>query len=327
MGGLDLFQTREEKKKWQRPEALGYPVNGGSDDFGLALDPRQSQHPDTLVLGLFSSTRSGGQGEDDLYRFILRKAPPPPPLYRLEGDIVEAILADPEDPASAVAEYKALPDASLVLTDASAGQELGALALDKTGRFTAELGPATEYRLRASRDGYFNVSETATTIGLPETPGDTFTVTARLVMARIPARNKDITLEDIYYDFDDTTLRAESFPSLAKLTKLLAENPTLRVEIGSHTDSRGEKPYNQRLSRGRANSVVAYLERQGIAPVRMEAKGYGETRLLNRCLDGVSCTEEEHQRNRRTTFKVLGEIELESLPPDEIEVDPRRRGR
>jgi outer membrane protein OmpA-like peptidoglycan-associated protein/tetratricopeptide (TPR) repeat protein len=333
MGGLDLFKTIQNKRKWQRPEAFGYPVNSGADDFGLVLDPRQSTHPDTLLAGVFSSARADGRGSDDLYRFVLEKAPPPPPVYWLEGDVVQAIALEVTD--SVVAGPDTLPDvryaplrnATVELNDASAFQSEGALDLDRLARFRVQLAPATDYRLKASMDGFFNREETVSTIGMPETPGDTFVIEKRIVLEQLPAPNSDITLQNIYYDFDDTTIRAESGPELDKLVKLLAENPTLKVEIGSHTDARGAKDYNQRLSRGRANSVVAYLVDRGIPDLRMVARGYGETRILNRCRDGVECTEEEHQLNRRTTFKVLGEIELESLPPDKVRVDPRRRGR
>ncbi len=336
MGGLDLFKTMQVKRKWQRPEAFGYPVNSGADDFALVLDPRQSSHPDTLLAGVFSSARTDGRGSDDLYRFILEKAPPAPPVYWLEGDVVAVAPpaktdAPPANTDSSAGEqpirYMPLPDARLLLNDISAFQSEGELELDKQARFRVQLAPATDYRLRAERDGYFNREEAVSTIGMPETPGDTFTIETRIVLEALPAPTEDITLQNIYYDFDDTTIRAESYPELDKLVKLLAENPTLKVEIGSHTDARGPNDYNMRLSRGRANSVVEYLKDKGIPEIRLQARGYGETRILNRCRDGVECSEEEHQLNRRTTFKVLGEIELESLPPEKVRVDPRRRGR
>jgi outer membrane protein OmpA-like peptidoglycan-associated protein len=83
------------------------------------------------------------------------------------------------------------------------------------------------------------------------------------------------------------------------------ENPTLKIELGSHTDSRGTVEYNRDLSQRRAQSVVDYLVTRGIARSRMVAKGYGESKLINRCSDGVECSDEEHQANRRTEFMVL----------------------
>lgn len=324
MGGLDIWSSRETRKVWSRPEALGYPLNSGADDFGMLILTPAKPHPDTLMLGLFSSTRAGGKGSDDLYRFILKKAPPPPPRYVLRGEVVEKMLSDPRNPDSEVTGYKALPKAEITLYDRSARTDQGKLQLSPEATFRTEISYATAYRVTGKYPNYFTRSEDLSTDGLPETPGDTFYVDIRLVLDPIPER--DITLRNIYYDLDDTTLRVESFPELNKLVKILVENPLLRVEIGSHTDSRGSREYNDVLSRGRANSVVAYLEKNGIRSDRMEPRGYGEQKLVNRCADNVPCSEEEHQLNRRTTFKVIGEIDVESQVPDEVPLDPRRRG-
>ena len=325
MGGLDIWSSTETRKVWSRPEPMGYPLNSGADDFGLLVFPMKKANPDTLMMGLFSSSRPGGKGLDDLYSFILKKAPPPPPRYVLRGEVVEKVLSDPRNPNSDVTGYKALPKATIELLDLSANTEQGKLDIAADGSFSTQINYATDYKVTGKFPQYFTRSETTSTEGLPTTPGDTFYVDVQVVLEPIP--EKDITLRNIYYDFDDTTLRSESFPELNKLVKILVENPLLRVEIGSHTDSRGRTEYNDILSRGRANSVVAYLVKKGVGSTRMEARGYGERRLLNQCADGVECSEEDHQLNRRTTFKVLGEVELESEVPEEIQVDPKRRNR
>jgi len=121
-------------------------------------------------------------------------------------------------------------------------------------------------------------------------------------------------------------LRAESKPVIDTLVELLNENPEVIVEIGSHTDSRGSDAYNLALSQGRAESVVRYLIEKGIDQKRVRAKGYGETKLVNQCENDVECTEEEHQRNRRTTFKVLSEkLVIDSVVPDSIRLDEAPR--
>jgi len=100
------------------------------------------------------------------------------------------------------------------------------------------------------------------------------------------------------------------------------DNKDLTIEIGSHTDSRGSDAYNLKLSQARAQSVVDYLIGKGIAPERLVAVGYGETKLVNRCSNGVDCTEEEHQKNRRTTFRIIGSKQkIESVEPDYIPVE------
>jgi outer membrane protein OmpA-like peptidoglycan-associated protein/tetratricopeptide (TPR) repeat protein len=113
-------------------------------------------------------------------------------------------------------------------------------------------------------------------------------------------------LLNIYYDFDQSYLRDEATPELDKLFKLLNDNPTYIIEIGSHTDSRGSNTYNNRLSQRRAESVVRWLIKKGIDKERLVGMGYGETMNVNNCKNDVPCSEEEHQMNRRTEFKILG---------------------
>ena len=113
-------------------------------------------------------------------------------------------------------------------------------------------------------------------------------------------------LEHIYYDFDKAYIRSDAEEPLAELLKILADNPEVIVEIGSHTDARGSNRYNERLSERRAKSVVKYLRNKGIASNRLENVGYGETQPTNECVDEIPCDEEKHQRNRRTEFRVVG---------------------
>jgi tetratricopeptide (TPR) repeat protein len=130
-------------------------------------------------------------------------------------------------------------------------------------------------------------------------------------------------LLDIYYDFDKWFIRKESEPELNKVLSFMQENPDAIVEIGSHTDARAPYDYNIRLSQRRAQSVVDWLIAHGVSKSKLKAKGYGETRPVNGCTDGVQCTEYEHQRNRRTTFKVIGKnINIASDPRFDMEIDP-----
>ena len=134
-----------------------------------------------------------------------------------------------------------------------------------------------------------------------------------------------IELKDIYYDFDKWYIRKESEPELNKVLSFMEENPDAIVEIGSHTDARAPYEYNIKLSQRRAQSVVDWLISKGISKGRLKPKGYGETQPLNGCTDGVACTEYEHQRNRRTTFRVIGtNINVKSLERFDMQVDPCR---
>ncbi len=117
-------------------------------------------------------------------------------------------------------------------------------------------------------------------------------------------RGERFKLENIFYDLSKSTLRDESMVSLDRLADFLIKND-LRIELSAHTDSRGSGYYNQRLSQARAQSCVDYLKKKGVKSINMLAKGYGENKLINRCKNGVNCSEEEHQENRRTEVKIL----------------------
>ena len=115
---------------------------------------------------------------------------------------------------------------------------------------------------------------------------------------------KEIVIQNIYYDYDKASLREESLPILDQLVSFFEENSDLTIEIGSHTDSRGSDSYNADLSQRRAQSVVDYFVSQGVPAEQLSAKGYGESKLINSCTNRIECTEEKHQENRRTTFRV-----------------------
>jgi peptidoglycan-associated lipoprotein len=120
-----------------------------------------------------------------------------------------------------------------------------------------------------------------------------------------PTANKVIKLDKIYYDFDKCDIKPRSAEELDRLVKLMNDYPDMIVELSSHTDSRGAADYNMSLSQCRADSAVTYIVKKGISKSRIVAIGYGETRLVNECSDGVTCTEEQHQANRRTEFKII----------------------
>ena len=114
-----------------------------------------------------------------------------------------------------------------------------------------------------------------------------------------------IEIENIYYEFDRWEIGTEAAQALDELVQVMIENPSLKIELSSHTDVRGTESYNQQLSQKRAQSAVAYMVTRGINQKRLTSKGYGESKLLNNCLDEFDCSEEQHQENRRTEFMVL----------------------
>lgn len=118
--------------------------------------------------------------------------------------------------------------------------------------------------------------------------------------------NKRIQIQNIYYDYDKWDIRADAAERLDNVVTLMKDNPGISVELGSHTDSRGNDDYNQKLSQRRAAAAVAYIVSEGVDSARISARGYGESQLVNRCRNGVECSEEEHQQNRRTELLITG---------------------
>jgi outer membrane protein OmpA-like peptidoglycan-associated protein len=140
-----------------------------------------------------------------------------------------------------------------------------------------------------------------------------------------PAKEGDpiAYLLHIYYDFDQAYIRDEAESELLKLQKMMNENPTYLVEIGSHTDSRGSSSYNSRLSQRRADAVVRWLTDKGIARDRLTARGYGETVNVNNCKNNVPCSEQEHQMNRRTEFRIVGCVGESNVKLSQPNENPR----
>ena len=117
---------------------------------------------------------------------------------------------------------------------------------------------------------------------------------------------KAIKIENIYFDLNKYNIRPDAAVELNKIVKLLNENPDIIIELSSHTDASGSDASNMTLSDSRAKSSAAYIIANGISAERITGKGYGESKLVNRCTNGVKCSEKENQQNRRTEFQVIG---------------------
>lgn len=175
---------------------------------------------------------------------------------------------------------------------------------DDEGEFRFQLEPNTDFSVFAEHKGYFSNREKVSTKGLNRSK--TIYVDLHLGLSKLIA-GKSFELKNIYYDFDKANIRPEAAKVLNDVYRLMVNNPTLEIELASHTDSRGSDSYNLSLSQRRAESAVNYLVDKGISINRLVARGYGETRLINKCEDGVPCSDAQHQANRRTTIKVLNE--------------------
>lgn len=175
---------------------------------------------------------------------------------------------------------------------------------DVDGSFFSQLDTNETYFFQTTKAGYFTALDTLSTFNL-NIPADTNQWTLAIQIELAPfEKGKEIVLENVYFDYNKWDIRPDAAAELNKLVRLLNENPDLNIEMGSHTDCRGRESYNQSLSQKRAESTMQYLIQAGISDSRLQAKGYGESSPAASC-DCNSCTEEEHQRNRRTSFVIL----------------------
>ena len=316
MGGYDIFKTFKLKDgSWANPLNMKPPINSGSDDFGFVIDNHSVKKEGIFQQGYFTSNRVGGKGNDDIYKFE-RGTPPPRPVvivpekpketkieYKKTLDIIvlEKVFQVSDNPNSKVLGRKPLTNSKVTINFNGKKREL---AVNTEGVASLDLDENTDYAFIASHEGYLNNSEKFTSKGLgkdPANPIQRFEV--EIVLDKI-YKNKEITLENIYYNYDKWDIRTDAEPTLIKLAQTLKENPSIKIQLSSHTDCRGKDDYNATLSQKRAESAVNFLISKGIASERLVAKGYGESQPAVVC-DCAKCTEDQHQANRRTTFKVL----------------------
>lgn len=324
MGGLDIFKALKSKTGFKEPVNLKAPINSGADDFAFWIDKYKPANGDDTILyaGYFSSNRPGGKGGDDIYRFEEKWIN----YFILRGKVVEKNFENPENPDSKVLGLKALPKAKVELKT-TGDQVISATTADADGNFAFRLSAETDYKVTASKGGYFSNNGFVTTKGKRHQDSTIIRQFIQIELEKIFPQ-KLLVIPNIYYDYDKATLRPESKQVLDSITIFFKENPDLKIELGSHTDSRGSDEYNLKLSQARAQSAVDYLISKGVPDSTLQAKGYGETKLVNNCGNGAKCTEEEHQKNRRTTFRVISaKLTLESVEPENIIVDPEMEKR
>jgi len=274
MGGLDVFRALRVGGNIGTIENLGYPFNSPQDDFSFYMGDKG--------LIYLSSNRNNGLGSDDIYTIDQKMII----AFKLEGQVFDQKTKEP------------IAGAMVTLAKVNGGSLKA--ETDENGAYKFNLSKETEYNVSADKTAYRSDSENIATIGLTSSQ----VLVQNLFLEPIEI-NKAIRIENIYYDFDKWNIRSDAAAELDKLVKIMNENPTIWIELGSHTDSRGKDAYNLTLSQKRAESAVAYIISRGISKNRIEAKGYGETQLLNKCANNVECSEADHQLNRRTEFKIV----------------------
>ena len=289
LGGLDLMKSSYniDDTTYSMPKNLGAPINSSKDDAYLIMERTQSQ-------GYFASDREDCQGGHcyDIYEFDNE-----PIEFDINGYVFDALTNLP------------ITSALVTVKDVHGDTEPFFVITDEKGYYFSVLKPNMEYFFKAQKNKYFADAASIITKGKTETTH----FTQDFFLNMIPGG--DIVIEGIEYDLDKATLRPKSMQILDKIIEMLKNNENLSIELGSHTDTRGSDVYNMRLSQARAQSCVDYMISKGITKDRLMAKGYGETKPMvsDAEIEKLKTEEEkeaEHQKNRRTAFRIISESDI-----------------
>lgn len=282
LGGLDVFVGKiEDNGTISSIENLGTDVNSPKDDFAYIIDPVSRR-------GYFSSNKDGGQGSDDIYKFLeTRKLQC---VQELNGVITDAFT------------QAILPDTKVTLYD-NQGAIKNTTISDASGIYSFPVECGKSYNVRAQKPEY-ETKEVNVTIG-KLTGRTSLPIELDKSVCKFSVGDdlaKCFGIKMIYFDLDKSDIRPQAALDLEKILDVLNKKPNMKLDIRSHTDSRASSKYNQALSERRTQSIIQWLVKNGVAVNRITGKGYGETQLVNGCSDGVPCTEEQHQMNRRSEF-------------------------
>lgn len=308
LGGLDIFVTKINADNTIEDDVqnVGEPVNSKQDDFGFTLDGKNRN-------GYFSSNRDGGHGLDDIYRFT--------EIKRLvcEQDLMGTITDSESN--------EVLANVTLALFDENLNP-LATIVTDEKGNYIfPKIKCGKKYSIRASKSDY-GMKDVSASLK-KENGKTTLDFTMQKIFKPLAAKTIEIKKTAVkpvkigpikigtdlakllhipmnFFDLGKATIKKTSEPDLQKVVDVLNQYPNVKLDIRSHTDSRSSSESNQILSDKRAQSTKDWLISKGIDESRLTAKGYGETKLVNKCADGVKCTEKEHQQNRRSEFIIVG---------------------
>jgi outer membrane protein OmpA-like peptidoglycan-associated protein/tetratricopeptide (TPR) repeat protein len=306
MGGYDIFKSTLEEGKWSEPVNLGYPINSADNDVFFSISA-------SGVHGYYSSVKTDGYGGQDLYLITFLGAEKP--LVNNTEDNLLASLTQPvsetviektveiKDNQITIIKGKILDDitlspvgATLEITDNAKNEVVAEFESNSaTGKYLISLPSGKNYGIAVKATGYLFHSEN---LNIP--PTTIYQEIEKDIKLKKMEVGSTIVLNNIFFDFDKSTLRNESFPELERLLKLLNDYPTLKIEISGHTDNRGTAAYNKTLSENRAKTVVDYLVGKGISKDRLTFAGYGFDKPV-----ATNDTDEGRQLNRRTEFKII----------------------
>ena len=302
IGGYDIYYATWNGSKWEDVSNIGFNYNSSYDDMFLRFDKSGtrgflvSNRPNKEKLKLGGSETCC----DDIYEVALKE---------LVIDLNVNVLDEKKTP---------LIGGVIELYDLTLGGYPEIKSNLSGNIFNLPLNPDRSYKGIIKREGYYPDSISFNTVGII----DDYTVKKTITLKKAPEKpketvfvtiNQPIRLNNIYYDLDKSNILPDAEKDLTTLRDLMQEYPDMVIELSSHTDAQGVDKYNLGLSQRRADSAKKWLVRKGITTDRIKPVGYGETKITNRCVNGVACSDDEHRQNRRTEFKIIA-------GPDSIEI-------
>jgi len=296
LGKLDIFKTDSDELELAAVQNIGEPFNSNRDDFAFVLN-------DNMLEGYFSSNRTGGKGDDDIYYFNSKKLNRQ--ILKKEIVVEKPVECKNVIVGTVVDENDQTPlEGALVEILNQQGETVFKSTLGEDGTFTYTTKCSETYQIKAEKRLYLSEElKVNTTDNLDEEN--------KINISLIPEVTKRgdkyvVDIYPIYFDYDDFAINKQAAAELDKVIEFMYKYPKVIIEGGSHTDCRGKDTYNLTLSAKRAKATVDYIINNGkIDPSRITSKGYGETSPVNECIDGVKCSEELHALNRRTEFVIV----------------------
>jgi outer membrane protein OmpA-like peptidoglycan-associated protein/tetratricopeptide (TPR) repeat protein len=287
LGGLDVFVTKiQSDGSVGEVVNVGAPINGPMDDFAFIID-------NATRKGYFSSNRPQGKGLDDIYSFTENA----PLLIDCKSELT-GIVTDGQTGSPLPGSLVSLYDANFNL--------LSKVITDEKSAYWFEVKCGQKYYVRAEKQDYDTKEQNVVMADSGLKGYVPLAISKKLQEIKVGTDlAKTFNIKIIYFDLDKANIRKDAQAELAKIVETMKEYPQMEVDVRSHTDSRQTDSYNEKLSNSRAKSTIAWLVKNGIAKDRLSGKGYGESQLVNHCADGVKCSEEAHQLNRRSEFIIL----------------------
>ncbi len=287
LGGLDIFATKIDDPDDYYIVNIGKPVNSEQDDFSFIIN-------EDSLKGFFASNRNGGIGDDDIYGFIQKE-----PIDLRCTTSVTGIVEDRET-------GEPLSGATLMVSNEQ-GKTVTQGATNDNGTFVVEGScKAGAYQVTVVKNEYNEATQLFTIVQAEDTEG--LKIGLEKTIKKAPTGSELTTflnLEPVYFDLNKADIRLDASKTMVAVIEYLKKFPDLKVQVRSYTDAKAGNAYNMKLSQKRADNTLAYLRSNGVSMDRITGKGFGETQLINECDTRESCTDEKHQKNRRSVFVVV----------------------